>query len=246
MSRRAIVFVSTVQNPEETLGCSDNLHLDATPDNEIVNDFDLIAVEKAVQLKEAGLIDEVIVFSLAPSRNHLLKMLAMGADRAVWGESNNARLSPEIVVNTVLSAFEPDQNTIWMLGKMGVNFESHLTAQILAHRLNVPCLCSCFDMAFQNEKWQIFCEDDGGIAHYQLKLPFVVTSELRLAEPRFPALPSIIKAKKKPVESVAILWNDDNLSTKHLALAEEHRRTCRMMSADEFCCEMQSILKAGV
>lgn len=240
---RAVVFVSTVQNPEETLICSDNRSLDNIAENEIINDFDLIAVEKAIQLKETGIVDEIVIFSLAPSRNHLLKLLAMGADKAIWGEARNADLTPQKVVQTAIQNIPNDTDTIWMLGKMGVNFESHLTAQLFAQSLNIPCLCSCFALEFKNGKYLADCEEDGGTAHYQLAAPFVVTSELRLAEPRFPSLPNIIKAKKKPVQQIEMDSNHLSNPTESLSLNAQKKRECRMITPEEFSNELFAAIK---
>ena len=242
---RAVVFISTVQNPEETLRCADSHQLERIPENEIINDFDLIALEKAVQLKEAGLIDEIVLFSLAPSQNHLLKALAIGADRAVWGMAENGLLTPKIVADTAFDALKSDDPTIWMLGKIGVNYESHQTAQILAQKLAVPCLSSCFAMTCSDGKWHVDCEEDAGIAHYHVHAPFVVTAELRLAEPRFPSLPNIIKAKKKPIDAIQIASDALKYASQNVELVDERCRECKQMTADEFCDEIHSLLRNG-
>ena len=231
---RAIVLVSTVYNPEEKLSLQDN-GFAAVRDNEIPNDFDLIAAEAAIRLKEQGLLDEVVVFSLGPSQAPVQKALAMGADRAVYGECDNAMLTPEIVVETALSSIEPTDDTIWMAGKLGVNFESHHVPQLLALRLECPCISSAFKIEKSSDKWWIYCEDERGIPMHEAEPPFVVTAELRLAEPRFPSLPNIIKAKKKPLERIAIQPSElPSFRTQSLTMAEEATRTCQMWSADEF------------
>ena len=240
---RAVVFISTVQNPEEPLTCS-NQSIQFVEENEIINDFDLIALEKAIQLKEAGYLDEIVVFSLSPSQKTLLKPLAMGADRAIWGKAENAVLTPEIVVQTALDAIADDGQTLWMTGKMGVNFESHQTAQILSAKLGIPCLMSTFQIEFSNNQFHISCEDDKGIAHYHLPLPFVVTAELRLAEPRFPGLPSIIRAKRKPVEEIHV--SSGSIHTIDMTLSKQNYRKCRFMTEDEFYIEMHQIIGGKV
>ncbi|MBO4349683.1 MAG: hypothetical protein J6A01_01900 [Proteobacteria bacterium] len=231
---KAIVFVSTVNNPEEKITLQDN-GFAADRDNEIPNDFDLIAAEAAVRLKEQGLLDEVVVFSLGPSQSAVQKVLAMGADRAVYGQCDNVDLTSEIVVETALSAIEPTEDTIWMAGKLGVNFESHHVPQLLADRLGCPCISSAYRIEKKGEKWLITCEDDRGIPVFEVAPPFVVTSELRLAEPRFPSLPNIIKAKKKPVETVEIrISHGTAFKTASLEMAADAHRDCQMISIDEF------------
>lgn len=231
---KAIVFVSTVYNPEEKILLQET-GFAPTRENEISNDFDLIAVEAAVRLKEQGSLDEVIVFSLGPSQVSVQKALAMGADRAIFGECDNTLLTPEIVVETALSTIEPTDDTLWMAGKLGVNFENHHVPQLLAYRLACPCICSAYRIEKKDAKWLITCEDERGIPVFEVEPPFVVTSELRLAEPRFPSLPNIIKAKKKPVEIVEILPSDGSaLKTLSLEMAADAHRDCQMISIDEF------------
>ena len=241
---KAVVFVSTVYNPEE------NLHLERArfanvPEYQIANDFDLIAVEAAVQLKEAGDLDEVVVFGVSPVKDHLLKALAMGADRAIYAEADNADLTPEIVVETALSAIPDAEDTIWMTGKIGVNFESRHTPQLLASRLtNCPCIDSAFQIERHGDVWKIRCEADNGIPVFEASAPFVVTSDLRLAEPRFPSLPNIIKARKKPMQCVDVAKPEVSchLSTLSLEPAEDNRRNCRLVSKEQFCALIREAL----
>ena len=225
---KAIVFISTVYNPEENLSISDK-SFNPVQEFLIANDFDLIAVEAAVQLKERGNLDEVIVFGISPTKDHLLKALAMGADRAVYAEADNAEITPEIVVETALSVFPDTDDTIWMLGKIGVNFESHQTAQILASRLvNAACIDAAFEIQRKEKVWFIRSEADGVIPTWKVDPPFVVTSDLRLATPRFPSLPNIIKARKKPFQTIPVVRPDKSvhLETISLSLTQDNQRTC--------------------
>lgn len=240
---RAVVFISTVQNPEEPLSCSGH-SIQYAEENEIINDFDLIALEKAVQLKEAGYLDEIVIFSLSPSQKTLLKPLAMGADRAVWGMADNSELTSDSVVQTALNGIPDDGKTLWMTGKMGVNFESHYTAQRLSANLGIPCLMSAFHIDYKHERFNVDCEDDMGINHYHLPLPFVLTAELRLAEPRFPGLPAIIRAKRKPIIEIPVLKGA--VQTMDLTISEQRVRECQFIKEDEFYTEMDHILEGQV
>ena len=225
---RAIVLVSTVQNPEEPLLCT-NQQLARVAENEIPNDFDLIALEAAVQCKESGWIDEVLIFSLSPERTHLQKALAMGADQAVWGHAENAQLSPQIVAQTAVQTFGNDPETIWFAGKLGVNFESHCTAQILSQTLGCPCLGSAFHIEKSGELWRIRCEDESGVPKYAVRPPFVVTADLRLNTPRFPGLPQLIRAKKKPVREIAMEMETAVLLPRVVQNAADRRRNCQFL-----------------
>lgn len=231
---RAIVLVSTVQNPEEPLHC-DAKGLVREPENEIINDFDLIAVEAAVQLKEAGALDEVVVFSLAPEKTHLQKVLAMGADRAVWGCAQNAELTPDIVAHNAIKTFG-DLPQLWLTGKLGVNFESHLTAQRIAARLGCPCLSSVYRIQCVDGAWKILCEEDSGISEYRTTMPCVLTADLRLATPRFPSLPNIVRAKKKRSEMIAVDFED--VPERNVRNGVERRRQCTMVSHESSMIEL--------
>lgn len=173
----------------------------------IANDFDLIALEAAVRLKEEGVLERVVVFSASPGTAHLLKALAMGADEALWAEVELSALSPEIVAKTAICAERQHVgdlcDCVWFLGKIGVNFESHQTGQILSHLLHVPCVSSALKIDVEaSGAWRIACESEFGVPTFCVTPPFVVTADLRLAEPRFPSLPNIVRARKKRVISV--------------------------------------------
>ena len=227
---RAVVFVSTVENPEESLALLE-LSLDCVPDNEIVNDFDLIAVEAAVQLKESGDLDEVIVFGMGTELSHLQKCLAMGADSAVIVPCSRAAITAEDVVETAISAFPDKSETIFMLGKLGVNYESHRTAQILSTKLGIPCLNSAYAIHRVKNFWDITCESELGSPVFRVSAPFVMTADLRLASPRFPSLPNIIRSRKKPVLEVSYVQSSlpSVLKTVQLEAAHEGHRQCQML-----------------
>ena len=158
---------------------------------EIANDFDLRAVEAAISLKESGAIDRVVVFSAAERTTHITKALAMGADEAIWACARDAELSPQIVVETAIEAVKQRygnalDTAIWLMGKLGVNYESHLTAQRLALRLGVPCLCSASKLNYdaEGEKWIVETESEFGTPEFEASAPFVVTADLRSHDSR--------------------------------------------------------------
>lgn len=235
--KRAVVLVSAVQNPEEPLGFGE-CAIAHDPDNEILNDFDLIGVECAVRLKERGVLDEVVVFSMGTRRELLIKVLAMGADRAVWVSCDTAVLTPEIVAAQAVGACGDAPDTLWLLGKIGVNYESGHTAHCLAARLGCPVADAACAIEWDGAKFRVTCESACAIPTYVMTLPCVVTTDLRLAEPRFPSLPSIVKAKRKPVEVLEFSGDDACRSVRVFAGADA-RRTCRFLSIDEFLGDME-------
>lgn len=234
---RAVVLVSAVQNPEEPL------HYDACrfacdEENVILNDFDLIGVECAVRLKERGVLDEVVVFSMGERRDLLIKALAMGADRAVFVSCDTSSLTPEIVAAQAIEHCGNQPDTLWLLGKIGVNYESGHTAHCLAARLGCPVADAASEIEWDGAKFHVTCECACAIPTYDLALPCVVTTDLRLAEPRFPSLPNIVKAKRKPVEVLEFSGNDACRSARVFAGADS-RRKCRFLSVDEFIGDME-------
>ena len=161
----------------------------------------------------------------------------MGADRAIYAQADNAQITPEIVVETALSVFPDDKDTLWMLGKIGVNFESHQTAQILASRLvNAACIDSAFEIQRDGKEWRIKSEADNEIPIWKVEPPFVITADLRLAIPRFPSLPNIIKARKKPIQTISIVnpRKPFSLQTISLSPTEDNQRICQFLSKEQF------------
>ena len=230
---RAVVMISSVANPEERPDLREQT-FEPPQEKEIANDFDLIALEAAVSLKERGVFDEVVLFSAAPRNLHLIKGLAMGADRAVWAVARYEEVTADSVVETLLTAIAPDAETVWFAGKLGVNFESHITAQKLAARLSLPCLCSVSSLEYGNGLWRIKREEEGGEPTYEIGGAFVLSSDLRLATPRFPSLPNMIKARRKPLTEVALVHaaHESQLRSKALRVAEARRGHCEWIDSE--------------
>lgn len=233
----AIVLISAAHNPEENLTLTDRTFV-RNEEYEIANDFDLRAVESAVSLKELGFVDRVVAFSASERTTHITKALAMGADEALWACANDADLSPQIVVQTVIEAVSrryPDDfsQAIWMLGKLGVNYESHQTAQRLAAQLGVPCLCSASKISYDasHERWIVETESEFGTPVFGQSAPFVVTADLRLAEPRFPSLPNLVKARRKPIieTPLASVANDASILPSTLSQVASSKRRCKFI-----------------
>lgn len=239
---RAIVFISAVQNPEEHLSlnaCAQAFANDAALG--IANDFDLIALEAAVQLKEAGAIDEIISFSLSDDRRIVQKALAIGADRAILIDVANSDIEAHDVVAACLLAFPDPSDCLFMLGKLGVNYESHLVGQALAKAYACPCLCSVTKIERADAFWRFECEEEGGKTVFEATLPLVMTNELRLAELRHTSLPMLLKAKRKTIENFDFVPSDKSQSlddVAHLALIQSTDSPCLYLDAPSFVAHM--------
>ena len=166
-----------------------------------MNPFDEIAVEEAVRLKEAGKVNEIVAVSLGGKKceDTLRTALAMGADRAVHVETE-AALEPLAVAKLLKAVAEKEQPQILLLGKQAIDDDANQTAQMLAALLNAPQGTFAGKLEIDGGEAVVTREIDGGMETVALKLPAVISTDLRLNEPRYVKLPQIMQAKKKPLE----------------------------------------------
>ena len=166
-----------------------------------MNPFDEIAVEEALRLKEAGKATEVVVVSIGPQQatETLRTGLAMGADRGILVETD-AELQPLAVAKLLKAAVEKEKPDLVILGKQAIDDDANQTGQMLAALLGWPQGTFASKVELGDGTVNVTREIDGGLETVALKLPALVTTDLRLNEPRFVKLPNIMKAKKKPLE----------------------------------------------
>ena len=192
-----------------------------------MNPFDEIAVEEAVRLKEAGTATEVIVVSLGVQacQETLRTALAMGADRGILVQTD-AELQPLAVAKTLKAIVDKEQPQLVILGKQAIDDDCNQTGQMLAALLGWPQGTFASQVVAGDGGIMVTREIDGGLETVELTLPAVVTSDLRLNEPRYASLPNIMKAKKKPIETVKPedLGVDITPRLKTLKVAEPPRR----------------------
>jgi electron transfer flavoprotein beta subunit len=168
-----------------------------------MNPFDEIAVEEAVRLKEAGKATEVVVVSLGVQacQETLRTALAMGADRAIHVLTDVA-LEPLAVAKALKSLAGKEKSDLVIMGKQAIDDDSNQTGQMLAALLAWPQGTFASKVVIGDASVTVTREVDGGLETVELTLPAVVTADLRLNEPRYASLPNIMKAKKKPVETL--------------------------------------------
>lgn len=166
-----------------------------------MNPFDEIAVEEAVRQKEAGKADEVIVASLGPAQcqETLRTAMALGADRGLLVETD-AELQPLAVAKLLKTLVEREQPGLVILGKQAIDDDSNQTGQMLAALLGWPQGAFASGVALGENGVEVTREVDGGLETLALDLPAVITTDLRLNEPRYAKLPEIMKAKRKPLD----------------------------------------------
>lgn len=168
-----------------------------------MNPFDEIAVEEAIRLKEAGKATEIVAVSLGPTQAQetIRTALAMGADRGILVESTS-ELQPLAVAKLLKAIVEKEQPSLVILGKQAIDDDSNQTAQMLAGLLGWAQATFASKVVIGDGKAEVTREVDGGLETISVRLPAVISSDLRLNTPRYASLPNIMKAKKKPIEIV--------------------------------------------
>lgn len=170
-----------------------------------MNPFDEIAVEEAVRLKEAGKAEEIVAVSIGPQKAQetLRTALAMGADRAILITTDEplAPLGAAKVLKSIIDEEKPD---LVVLGKQAIDDDCNQTGQMLAALLDWPQGTFAYKLDLDNGKATVTREIDGGLQTLSMNLPAIITTDLRLNEPRYASLPNIMKAKKKPLEEKAL------------------------------------------
>jgi len=168
-----------------------------------MNPFDEIAVEEAIRLKEAGVATEIVAVSCgAPACQETLRTaLALGADRAILVETD-AELQPLAVAKLLKAIAAKENPQLVIMGKQAIDDDNNQTGQMLAALLGWPQATFASKVKIEGGQGQVTREVDGGLETVSIRLPAVVTTDLRLNEPRYVTLPNIMKAKKKPLETL--------------------------------------------
>ena len=166
-----------------------------------MNPFDEIAVEEAIRLKEAGKATEIVVVSIGPAQAQetLRTALAMGADRAILVKTDET-VEPLGVAKVLKGVVEAEQPGLVILGKQAIDDDANQTGQMLAALLGWAQGTFASKLEIEGEQAKVTREVDGGLQTVNLKLPAIITTDLRLNQPRYASLPNIMKAKKKPLD----------------------------------------------
>jgi len=184
---------------------SDNTGVDIANVKMSMNPFDEIAVEEAVRLKEKGVVTEVIAVScgVTQCQETLRTAMAIGADRAILVETPaDLDLQPLAVAKLLKALVDKEQPGLVILGKQAIDDDANQTGQMLAALADMPQATFASKVEVNGDKARVTREIDGGLETLEVSLPAVVTTDLRLNEPRYVTLPNIMKAKKKPLETV--------------------------------------------
>lgn len=200
-----------------------------------MNPFDEIAVEEAVRLKEAGAATEIVVVSCGPQacQETLRTALAIGADRAILVEAAD-ELQPLAVAKLLKSLAEREKPSLVIVGKQAIDDDSNQTGQMLAALLGWSQATFASKVKLAGDKAEVTREVDGGLETIAIKLPAIVTTDLRLNEPRYVTLPNIMKAKKKTLETLKpdALGVDVSPRLETLKVTEPAKRKAGVKVAD--------------
>lgn len=181
---------------------SDNTDVDLTNVKMAMNPFCEIAVEEAVRLKEAGVASEVVVVSLGPqaAQEQIRTALALGADRGILVQTDEV-LESLNVAKLLAKVIEQEQPGLVIMGKQAIDSDNNQTGQMLGALTGMAQGTFASEVKIEGDKALVTREVDGGLQTVELAMPALVTTDLRLNEPRYASLPNIMKAKKKPMDT---------------------------------------------
>ncbi|WP_415903354.1 electron transfer flavoprotein subunit beta/FixA family protein [Neptuniibacter sp. QD29_5] len=227
---------------------TDNTDVDLANVKMALNPFCEIAVEEAVRLKEAGKAEEIVIVSIGPKacQEQIRTALALGADRGIQIETDE--LPESLNVAKLLSkVVEEEQPDLVIMGKQAIDSDNNQTGQMLAALTDMPQGTFASEVKVEDAKAVVTREVDGGLQTVELKLPAIVTTDLRLNEPRYASLPNIMKAKRKPlaIKSPADLGVELKSHTKLLKVTPPAERAAgiRVSSVDELIEKLQNEAK---
>ncbi len=217
---------------------SDGSDVDLTNVKMAMNPFCEIAVEEAVRIKEAGKASEIVVVSVGDKsvQEQLRNALALGADRAVWVESAESQ-QPLSIAKLLNAVYQKEKPELVIMGKQSIDGDNNQTGQMFSALAGLPQGTFASEVNLDDGKVEVTREVDGGLQTVSLTLPALVTTDLRLNEPRYASLPNIMKAKKKPLdtETPESLGVEIKTTVKTLSVELPAERTAGVMvsSVDE-------------
>ena len=167
-----------------------------------MNPFDEIGVEEAIRLKEKGVVTEIVAVSVGPKETQetIRTALAMGADRGILVNTGSQDVEPLTVAKILAAIAKAEGPQLVILGKQAIDDDCNQTGQMLAQLMGWPQGTFASKVVIEGDKAEVTREVDGGLQTVRLTLPAIVTTDLRLNEPRYASLPNIMKAKKKPID----------------------------------------------
>ena len=199
-----------------------NTDVDLTNVKMAMNPFCEIAVEEAIRLKEAGKADEIVVVTIGDDKHQeqLRTALALGADRALLVKTDTT-LQPLDIAKTLVKVYEKEAADLVIMGKVGIDGDHNQTGQMFAALADLPQATFASEVEIDGNNVQVTREIDGGLETLSAEMPAVITTDLRLNEPRYASLPNIMKAKRKPLEELSLDELNINVENKVSTLKVE-------------------------
>ena len=199
-----------------------NTDVDLTNVKMAMNPFCEIAVEEAIRLKEAGKADEIVVVTVGDDKHQeqLRTALALGADRALLVKTDTT-LQPLDIAKTLVKVYEKEAADLVIMGKVGIDGDHNQTGQMFAALADLPQATFASEVEIDGNNVQVTREIDGGLETLSAEMPAVITTDLRLNEPRYASLPNIMKAKRKPLEELSLDELNVNVENKVSTLKVE-------------------------
>ena len=228
---------------------SDNSNVDLNNVKMAVNPFCEIAVEEAVRLKESGTATEIIAVTVGTpaSQEQLRTALALGCDRAILIESED-NPEPLVIAKALAKIFEEENPDLIILGKQAIDGDNNQTGQMLSAILDLPQATFASKLVIEGQTANVTREIDGGLQTIKVNLPAIVTTDLRLNEPRYASLPNIMKAKKKELATKNIndLGIDTSARTEIISveLPPQREAGIKVESVDELVDKLKNEAKA--
>ena len=213
-----------------------------------MNPFDEIAVEEALRIKEAGQADEVVAVSIGPSQSQetIRTALAMGADRGILVETDD-EIQPLAVAKLLKHVAEKEEPGLLIVGKQAIDDDSNQTGQMYSALAGWPQASFASKVEFEGDGLKVTREVDSGLESIQVAMPAVITTDLRLNEPRYAKLPNIMKAKKKPLEVIPLADTgvsvETGLKTVEVNEPEEREAGIIVKSVDELVDKLRNEAK---
>lgn len=194
----------------------------------IVNPFDEIAVEEAIKIRDGGGAEEVVVVGIGPEDAvaQLRYGMAMGADRGIIVK-HDGQVDSDLAARCLAAVYQKGEYGLVIMGKQSIDSDANQTSQLLAEHLSLPQACFASKVELSDGKAKVTREVDGGLETIEVPMPCVISTDLRLNEPRYASLPGIMKAKKKPLDELTLadLGVEDSTKIKVLRMSPPPERS---------------------
>lgn len=246
---KVLVAIKRVIDPNVKVRVkADETSVDLTNAKMAINPFCEIAIEEAVRLKEKGIVSEIVAVTIGASQSQeqLRSALALGADRAILVETDQ-KVYPLQVAKILKSIADSENAKLILLGKQAIDDDNNQTGQMLSALMNAPQATFASKVEVSGDKAVVTREIDGGLQTLEVNLPAVITTDLRLNEPRFAKLPNIMAAKKKPLDiktpSDFGVSTDANVSILKVTPPKERSAGVKVASVDELIDKLKNEAK---